>query len=57
MFGDANPALEQSDVPGRGLRSVQTLCVCLPASLHHVLVYGSVSEDFFVEELIGEEDQ
>lgn len=32
-------------------------CVSSPSSLHDVLVYNSISEDVFVEELIGEEYQ
>lgn len=33
------------------------VCVFSPSSLHDVLVDYSISEDVFVEELIGEEDQ
>lgn len=33
------------------------VCLSLPASFHDVLVNYSVSEDFFVEELIGKEHQ
>lgn len=33
------------------------LRVSVPASLHDVLVDDPISEDFFVEELIGKEDE
>lgn len=35
----------------------ELVCVFLPSPIHDVLVDYSISEDFFVEELIGEEDQ
>lgn len=36
---------------------MKMLRVSLPASFHDVLVYNPISEDFFVEELIGKEHQ
>lgn len=40
------------------LRVKLVFLFCLsPSSLHDVLVYQSISEDVFVEELIGEEHQ
>lgn len=36
---------------------MKMVCGSIPASLHDVLVYYPISEDFLVEELIGKEHQ
>lgn len=36
---------------------MKEVCGSIPASFHDVLVYYPISEDFFVEELIGKQHQ